>query len=79
MATPPVGTATTTVFYPQGDGVTYSCTGGPPFVVDAHSAQANCALRQTGEPPSGLLCDVVVPITFVHDARSDMENGKLCR
>lgn len=76
LATSPAGT---TVFYPYGNGVTYSCTGGPPFVVDPKSSQANCATQQIGSPPPGAVCDVPTTITFMHDMRPDVENGKLCQ
>ncbi len=67
-----------TVFYPQGNGVTYSCTGGPPFVHSGHDASmGNCAVEGVG-PPAGLVCDIPTTITLVHDMHQDVEDGRLC-
>ncbi len=75
MAAPP---GESTVFYPQGNGVTYSCTGGPPFVHSGHDASmGNCAVEGVG-PPAGLMCDIPTTITFVHDMHQDVEDGRLC-
>ncbi|MDP8951731.1 MAG: hypothetical protein M3N18_05760 [Actinomycetota bacterium] len=68
-----------TVFYPKGNGVTYSCTGGSPFVHHGHDASmGNCAVQGVG-PPADLICDVPTTITFVHDMHQDVEDGRLCR
>ncbi len=67
-----------TIFYPKGNGVTYSCTGGPPFVHHGHDdAMGNCTVQGVG-PPAGLICDVPTTITLVHDMRQDVEDSKLC-
>jgi hypothetical protein len=76
MAASPAGSV---VFYPYGNGITYSCAGGPPFVVGPGSPEANCALWQIGPPPAGLVCDVPTAITFVHDMHQEVYEGKLCR
>jgi hypothetical protein len=60
------------VYFPLGNGATYSCAGGPPFVVnDLHhsggSSPGNCAIQQIGPPPVGLVCDVPATITFEHE------------
>ncbi len=71
--------AESTVFYPQGNGVTYSCTGGPPFIHSGHDASTgNCTVRHVG-PPSGPACDVPTTITLVHDMHQNVEEGRLCR
>jgi len=68
-----------TIFYPEGNGVTYSCTGGPPFVHHGHDAtMGNCAVQGVG-PPAGLICDVPTTVTVVHDMRQDVEDSRLCR
>ena len=79
LANSPSPTAGPTVYYPYGNGLTYSCGGGPPFVVDPSSPQGNCALEQIGSPPSGTACDEPTPITFVHDGRPETHEGMLCR
>ena len=60
------------VYFPLGNGATYSCAGGPPFVVNNHhhsgdSSPGNCAIRQIGPPPVGLVCDIPTTITFTHE------------
>jgi hypothetical protein len=69
-----------TVFYPQGNGVTYSCTGGPPFIHSGHDASTgNCTVRHVGAPSGGpASCDVPTTITLVHDMHQDVEEGRLC-
>jgi hypothetical protein len=66
------------VFFPYGDGATYSCTGGPPFVVDPDSPEGNCTLQQIGGLPDGLICDVPATITFVHDMDRYAADGRRC-
>jgi hypothetical protein len=70
-----------TVFYPQGNGVTYSCTGGPPFIHSGHDASTgNCTVRHVGPPSGGpAACDVPTTITLVHDMHQNVEEGRLCR
>lgn len=67
------------VYFPDGNGVTYSCTGGPPFVVDPMSSEGNCSVEQIGGLPAGLVCDVPTALTFVHDAHEAKLEGKLCQ
>jgi hypothetical protein len=77
MATSP---GNSLVLYPYGNGATYSCTGGPPFVVvDPHSSEGNCALEQIGAPPVGVICDAPTTIAFVHDMHKEVEDGMLCQ
>ncbi len=77
-APPALAAPDSTVFYPHGNGVTYSCTGGPPFVHYGHDASmGNCAVRHVG-PPADLVCDIPTTITLVHDMHQDGEDGRLC-
>ncbi len=61
------------VYFPLGNGATYACAGGPPFVVDNHhhhsgdSSPGNCAIERIGPPPVGLVCDIPTTITFTHE------------
>lgn len=64
------------VLFPEGNGVTYSCTGGPPFVHDTASS-GNCAFEQVGAP-AGLVCDIPTTITIVHDGHPYVANAELC-
>jgi hypothetical protein len=59
--------ANTTVYYPYGNGITYSCNGGPPFVHGSDFSPGNCSLQQIGTPPPGLACNVPTDITFRQD------------
>ena len=64
--------ADSVVYFPLGNGATYSCSGGPPFVVNNHhsgDSSGNCAIRQIGPPPVGLVCDIPTTITFTHEMR----------
>jgi hypothetical protein len=68
------------VFFPAslGNGATYSCTGGPPFVSNGDdSTRGNCSVEQIG-PPAGLICDVPTTITFVHDMHQFVADASLC-
>jgi hypothetical protein len=84
VATPLPAIATTpadsTVFFPValGNGATYSCTGGPPFVNDPASPSQNCPLQQVGPPP-GYVCDVPTSLTFIHDSYQYPANARLCQ
>ena len=70
--------ADSVVFFPAGNGATYSCTGGPPFVHNGHDASTgNCGVQHVGPPP-GVTCDIPTTITFVHDMRQDVQDGRLC-
>lgn len=73
---PAVSPAVSTVFFPGGNGVTYSCTGGPPFVFDPHS-MGNCAVQYVG-PPVGLVCDVPTTIIFMHEMSQFVADASLC-
>ena len=68
------------VYFPLGNGAAYSCSGGPPFVVDDSydGSPGNCAIRQIGAPPTGLVCDIPTTITFVHEMHQWTADAKLC-
>lgn len=67
------------VFFPVtlGNGATYSCTGGPPFVSNGDDSTGNCSVQQIGKP-ADLVCDVPTTITFVHDRHQFIADGSLC-
>ena len=67
-----------TVFFPVagGNGGTYSCTGGPPFVFDPAST-GNCVVQQIGKP-ADLVCDDPTTITFMHDMHRYVADAGLC-
>ena len=67
------------VFFPVpgGNGATYSCAGGPPFVFDPAST-GNCAVQRIGMADD-LVCDVPTTITFVHDMHRYVADGSLCK
>ena len=73
------------VYFPLGNGATYSCSGGPPFVVNNHhhysggSSPGNCAIQQIGPPPVGLACDVPTAITFTHEMHPWTTEAWLCQ
>ncbi|MDQ3834205.1 MAG: hypothetical protein M3315_11365 [Actinomycetota bacterium] len=68
------------VFFPVplGNGATYSCAGGPPFVVDEDDSTGNCSVQQVGAPAE-LICDVPTTITFVHDMHQFVADASLCQ
>ena len=70
------------VYFPLGNGATYSCASGPPFVVDNHhhsgDSSGNCAIQQIGPPPVGLVCDIPTTITFMHEMYSWTTDAWLC-
>jgi hypothetical protein len=74
--TPAISPANSIVFFPGGNGVTYSCTGGPPFVFDP-GLMGNCAVQQIG-PPVGLICDVPTTIIIMHDMHEFLADGSRC-
>ena len=76
MATTP---ANSILFVPGalGNGATYSCTGGPPFVYDPASPSQNCYLQQVGLSP-GLLCDAPTTLTFIEEGYQYPANALLC-
>lgn len=76
MADLPAGS---TLFFPVtlGNGASYSCTGGPPFVHDPASPSQNCPLQQVGPPP-GYVCDIPTTITFIHDTNQYVADAWLC-
>ncbi len=68
------------VFFPVrlGNGGTYSCAGGPPFIVEEDDPSAgNCSFQQIGAP-NELACDAPTSITFVHDRHRFDAEGNLC-
>ncbi len=66
------------VFLPYGNGATYSCTGGAPFIFDPHSGEGNCAVEQIGKP-AGLVCEVPTTVRIVHGTHQAEEDAKLCQ
>ncbi len=76
MAQPPEGSI---VSFPVrlGNGATYSCTGGAPFVVDEDNSTGNCSIEQIGAP-AGLLCDIPTTLTFVHDKHQFAADANVC-
>ena len=67
------------VFFPAGNGATYSCTGGPPFVFAHHpGSMGNCSVEQIGAPAANLTCDEPTAITFTHGTHEDVEDAWLC-
>ena len=66
------------VFFPAGNGATYSCAGGPPFVHNGDDvSMGNCSLEQLGAPP-GSECDAPTDITFIHDMHEEVLDARLC-
>ena len=67
------------VFFPVtlGNGATYSCTGGPPFVFNSDDSSGNCAVQEIGMP-ADLVCDVPTTITFEHDMHDFAAEGSIC-
>jgi hypothetical protein len=71
-------TANSVIFFPAGNGATYSCTGGPPYVYNGHDLSAgNCSLEHIGAP-AGFVCDAPTSITFVHDMHQEGQDARLC-
>ena len=77
--TPAISPASSIVFFPGGNGITYSCAGGPPFVSnhDSMGMMGNCAVLQVGLP-AGLICDVPTTITIVHDMHPFVADASIC-
>jgi hypothetical protein len=69
--------ADATVFFPYGNGATYSCAGDPPFVFDA-AGTGNCTVQQIGSS-AGSLCEVPTTITFVHHEHQWAADATICR
>ena len=67
------------VYFPFGNGATYSCSGGPPFVSNnSDDSPGNCAIEQIGPPPVGLVCDMPTTITFAHETHQATLDARLC-
>ena len=64
------------VYFPYGNGGSYSCTGGSPFVFDS-AGTGNCAIEQIGAP-NGLVCDIPSNLTFVHEGHEWVSDASLC-
>ena len=64
------------LYFPYGDGGTYSCTGGPPFVSDS-AGTGNCSIEEIGAP-IGLVCDIPTTLTFVHEGHEWVSDASLC-
>ena len=78
MASAAPEAADSVIFLPAGNGATYSCTGGPPFVDNGHDVSAgNCSLEHIGAP-AGFECDAPTTITFVHDMHEEVLDARLC-
>ncbi len=76
---PAISPVNSIVFVPLGNGVTYSCTGGPPFIHYSHGASmGNCAVQHV-LPPAGLVCDIPTTMTIVHDMEQLVLDGGICR
>ena len=67
-----------TVFFPYGNGATYSCTGGASYVFDA-AGTGNCTVQQIGALPAGLVCEVPTTITFMHHGNQWVADARLCQ
>ncbi len=80
LADPSPSTSSSMVFFPValGNGATYSCTGGPPFVFDGDDpSSGNCAVERIGKPEE-LVCDDPTSITFVHDLHEFAGEANIC-
>jgi hypothetical protein len=69
--------ANSIVYFPYGNGATYSCTGDAPFVFDS-AGTGNCSIEQIGSP-AGLVCNFPTTITFVHQGHQWVADASLCR
>jgi hypothetical protein len=65
--TPAISPANSIVFFPGGNGITYSCTGGPPFISNHDSMGM-----------MGLVCDIPTTITIVHDMHPFVAGASIC-
>ena len=73
-----VSPANSVVYFHFGNGATYSCSGGPPFVSNGSDASpGNCAIERIGAPPVGLVCDIPTTITFVHEMHQATLDARL--
>jgi hypothetical protein len=70
--------AGSTVFFPYGNGATYSCTGGASFVFDA-AGTGNCTVQQIGALPADLVCEIPTTITFMHHEHQWVADASLCQ
>ncbi len=70
--------AGSTVFFPYGNGATYSCTGGASFVFDA-AGTGNCTVQQIGALPAGIVCEIPTTITFMHQGHQWVADASLCQ
>ena len=70
--------ANSIVYFPYGNGATYSCEGGASFVFDS-AGTGNCAVQQIGALPPGLVCDIPTTITFVHQGYQWVADARLCQ
>ncbi len=77
-APPQEETAVSIVYFPYGNGATYSCTGGPPFVFDS-AGTGNCSVEQIGRGLTDPLCEVPTTITFVHQGHQWVADARLCQ
>ncbi len=69
--------ADATVFFPYGNGATYSCAGGPPFVFDS-TGTGNCTVQQIGRLTDPL-CEIPTTITFVHHEHQWAADATICQ
>jgi hypothetical protein len=69
--------AGSTVFFPYGNGATYSCVGGAPFVFDS-AGTGNCTVQQIGRLTDPL-CEIPTTIVFVHQGHQWTADARLCQ
>ena len=69
--------AGSTVFFPYGNGATYSCVGGAPFVFDS-AGTGNCTVQQIGRLTNPL-CEIPTTITFVHHEHQWAADATICQ
>jgi|SRR5829696_9139877 len=69
--------AGSTVFFPYGNGATYSCVGGAPFVFDS-AGTGNCTVQQIGRLTDPL-CEIPTTIVFVHQGHRWTADARLCQ
>jgi hypothetical protein len=65
------------VFFPYGNGATYSCVGDAPFVFDS-AGSGNCTVQQIGRLTAPL-CEIPTTITFVHHGHQWVADARLCQ
>jgi len=69
--------ASSTVFFPYGNGATYSGVDGAPFVFDS-AGTGNCTVQQIGRLIDPR-CEVPTTITFIHQGNQWVADARLCQ